>query len=68
MAENKKTKRSETKSRRKCYNCKHFWASYFCGYNSSNCNVYGSLDMDQEVRHPDTAAGSCKRYEKKRGV
>lgn len=50
---------------RKCYNCKHFFTSYFCGYNSSNCKIYGSLDMDQKVRHPDTAAESCDQYEKR---
>lgn len=56
---------SETENSRKCYNCKNFFTSYFCGYNSSNCKVYGSLDMDQKVRHPDTAAESCDRYEKR---
>lgn len=56
---------SETENSRTCYNCKNYFTSYFCGYNSSNCKVYGSLDMDQKVRHPDTAAESCDRYEQK---
>lgn len=57
---------SETENSRTCYNCKNYFTSYFCGYNSSNCKVYGSLDMDQKVRHPDTAAESCDRYEGKK--
>lgn len=56
---------NEQENSRTCYNCKNFFNSYFCGYSSSNCKVYGSLDMDQKVRHPDTAAENCDRYEKK---
>lgn len=52
----------EVKNSRTCYSCVNYFSSYFCGYSSSNCKVYGSLDMDQRVRHPDTAAGSCDHY------
>lgn len=51
---------------RKCRNCDHFFESYFCGYNSSNCKVHGSLDMDQHERHPDTEAARCKDFTPKR--
>lgn len=47
---------------RKCRNCENFFQSYFCGYNSSNCKVYGSLDVDQCERHPDTEAARCKDF------
>ena len=51
---------------RKCRNCQHFCTSYFCGYEQSICKIYGSLDMDQNVRHPDTAAENCGDYMIKR--
>lgn len=53
------------KTTRKCYDCENYFESYFCGYNSHNCKVYGSIDMDQKERHPDTTAESCDRYKKK---
>lgn len=49
-------------SERKCRNCDHFFGSTFCGYTSSNCKIYGSLDMDQHERHPDTEAARCKDF------
>lgn len=52
---------------RKCYNCANYFESYFCGYNSHNCKIHGSLDMDQKVRHPDTSAQSCTDYSEKEG-
>ena len=33
---------------RRCYWCKHYYTDGFCGYNSSNCWIYGSLDADQK--------------------
>lgn len=47
---------------RKCRNCDNFRESYFCGYISSYCEVHGSLDMDQQERHPDTEAAYCKNF------
>ena len=47
-----------------CYDCKHFYkGGYFCGYASCNCGIYGSLDVDQNERHPDETADTCKNYE-----
>lgn len=51
---------------RKCYGCDHFFESYFCGYISCNCKIYGSLDVDQHERHPDFTAAHCKDYTPKR--
>lgn len=51
---------------RTCYNCEHYFESYFCGYNSHNCKIYGSLDVDQHERHPDTEAARCKDFEPKK--
>lgn len=51
---------------RKCRNCTNFYTSYFCGYESSNCKVYGSLDMNQKERHPETAGATCKEFAQKR--
>lgn len=48
-----------------CRNCRNYRTSYFCGYISRYCEVYGSLDVDQNERHPDTAAKTCPRYEEK---
>lgn len=47
---------------RVCYNCRHYKTSLFCGYISSHCEIYGSLDMDQHERHPDTAAATCDKF------
>lgn len=47
---------------RVCYNCRHFFKSYFCGYEQCRCKIYGSLDVDQKARHPDTAAESCADF------
>lgn len=47
---------------RKCYNCKNFYYDHFCSYSACNCKVYGSLDVDQDVRHPDTAAETCAEF------
>ena len=33
-----------------------------CGYESCHCKKYGSLDIDQHERHPDTAAQTCPDY------
>lgn len=51
---------------RTCYNCDNYFTSYFCGYNSSNCKIHGSLDVDQHERHPDTEAARCKDFEPKK--
>lgn len=58
-------RRKEPQSTLKCYDCVNYYSSYFCGYNSSNCKIYGSLDMDQTERHPDRTADSCKEYKGK---
>lgn len=50
---------------RKCYNCEHFYQSWFCGYGQCVCKVHGSLDVDQHERHPDTAAATCAEYKPK---
>lgn len=50
---------------KKCYNCSNFYYDCFCGYNACSCYIYGSLDMDQHERHPDTAAETCAEYEEK---
>ncbi len=51
-----------------CYDCIHYRTSYFCGYDSSYCDKFGSLDMDQNVRHPDTTADICPKYFQKPGI
>lgn len=48
-----------------CYDCKHFYSDKFCGYNACNCKIYGSLDVDQHVRHPDKTADICPDYSQK---
>lgn len=53
---------------RKCSNCKNFYTDTFCGYNACNCRIYGSLDVDQKERHPDTAAETCKEYSEKKPI
>lgn len=55
----------ETPLEVKCCNCRYYHTSLFCGYYSSHCDVYGSLDMDQTERHPDTAAMTCPNYTEK---
>lgn len=45
-----------------CRDCDHYRTSLFCGYESSHCEIYGSLDMDQHERHPDTSAATCPRF------
>jgi hypothetical protein len=50
---------------RKCYGCEHFYQSWFCGYGACMCKVHGSLDVDQSVRHPDTAAAACPDFKSK---
>lgn len=47
---------------KKCYDCMNYRTSYFCGYESCECEIYGSLDMDQKERHPDVTANSCPDY------
>lgn len=51
---------------RQCYDCDNYYTSYFCGYNSSNCKIYGSLDVDQHERHPDTAGATCESFTPKK--
>ena len=50
------------KGKRWCYDCIHYYTDGFCGYNASNCYIYGSLDCDQKERHPDRTADTCKDY------
>lgn len=51
---------------RKCYTCGNYRESLFCGYISSHCEIYGSLDVDQHERHPDTAADTCEDFAPKK--
>ena len=48
---------------KKCIYCKQYFNETTCGYTSSNCRIYGSLDCDQNERHPDTAAATCPDFE-----
>lgn len=45
-----------------CYDCKNYYSGSFCGLRTCNCQIYGSLDLDQHIYHPDKAADSCKDY------
>ena len=48
---------------KECYDCKHFYRDWFCGYAACRCHKHGSLDCDQPKEHrPDTAAKHCKDY------
>lgn len=48
--------------KRWCYDCEHFFRDYFCGYAACHCNLHGSLDIDQNKRHPDKTADTCIDY------
>lgn len=48
--------------KRWCYDCGHFYRSYFCGYDECMCELYGSIDCGQKERHPDKTADTCKDY------
>lgn len=49
---------------RTCYNCcNYFEMGSFGGYVTSNCKLFGSLDVDQRERHPTTSAETCKFYD-----
>lgn len=47
---------------RSCYACGHHRESLFCGYASQTCTVHGSLDVDQDERHPDTTGATCPDF------
>ena len=49
-----------------CYDCEHCSSSHFCGWTSYMCKIYGSLDIDQQERHPDKTANTCPNYNKVR--
>ena len=51
------------KYKKYCYDCKNYYKSRFCGYDSSNCQILGSLDMDQNKYHPDKTAQYCPYFE-----
>ena len=51
---------------RTCYDCGYFKTSYFCGYEQCICEIYGSLDIDQNLRHPDTSAQDCQMFVSKK--
>lgn len=57
---------SEPDNNRRCYDCENYFESYFCGYNESRCKIYGSLDVGQKERHPDTSAKVCEKYKAKK--
>lgn len=48
--------------KRWCYDCKHYRTSCMCGYEASECDIHGSLDVDQKERHPDKTADTCPDY------
>lgn len=50
--------------KRRCYDCVNYHEAYFCGYNESRCQIYGSLDMGQTERHPDMTAKTCSDYKR----
>lgn len=50
-----------------CYDCIHHRSGTMCGYESHECKIYGSLDMDQRERHPDVTADSCPDYKQRDG-
>lgn len=50
-----------------CYDCENYYEVFFGGYESSNCIVVGSLDIDQKIYHPDKSADVCKQYRQKDG-
>ena len=56
-------RKQEKNRKRWCYDCKNYFTSRFCGYNASNCKIYGSLDCDQKEWHPDEIADTCKDYQ-----
>ena len=45
-----------------CYFCKHYYSVDGNGYSQSYCKKYGSLDVDQQERHPDKTANTCNNY------
>ena len=45
-----------------CYDCLHYYMDYCCGYSASQCRIHGSLDCDQNKRHPDRTADTCRDY------
>lgn len=49
----------------RCRNCKNFYTDNFCGYSACRCKIYGSLDVDQNERHPDTAAKTCPDFQRR---
>lgn len=51
------------KHKKYCYDCKNYYKSRFCGYDSSNCQILGSLDMNQKIYHPDKTAQYCSYFE-----
>lgn len=51
-----------SKNKPRCYDCVNYFESCFCGYNECRCKKYGSLDVGQKERHPDTAASVCPDY------
>lgn len=62
MKEKKENRVDPENKCKSCYKCKNFYQDTFCGYNACRCKVYGSLDVDQKERHPDTAAETCQEY------
>ena len=63
--EDKAKYRKEAENGKKwCYDCANFYhGGLFCGYDPCMCKKYGSLDCDQEERHPDYTADTCPDYQ-----
>ena len=59
----KKYQEQAANGKRWCYDCKQYRTDSFGGYKASGCWIHGSLDVDQNERHPDITADTCKDYE-----
>ena len=62
MGESEKYAQQAANGKKWCYDCSHYYESYFCGYSQCCCYIHGSLDVDQQKRHPDRTADTCKDY------
>lgn len=54
----------ENNHKKWCYDCINYIKDCFCGYEASNCKIFGSLDCDQDKFHPDVSADKCNEYKR----
>jgi len=52
----------KTKNKKYCYFCENYYTVNGGGYSQCYCKKYGSLDVDQQERHPDKTANFCDNY------